>query len=54
MYWFYLIFFKLKKYIYFQIFFHQVYASITDQVTAFFVEMGITQVTIQPEFHKVR
>lgn len=27
--------------------------SITDQVTAFFVEMGITQVTIQPEFHKV-
>lgn len=30
-----------------------VYASITDQVTGFFVEMGITQVTIQPEFHKV-
>ncbi|XP_020278232.1 zinc transporter 1 isoform X2 [Pseudomyrmex gracilis] len=30
-----------------------VYASITDQVTAFFVEMGITQVTIQPEFHKM-
>ncbi|XP_071630627.1 uncharacterized protein Znt77c isoform X1 [Temnothorax longispinosus] len=29
-----------------------VYASITDQVTAFFIEMGITQVTIQPEFHK--
>lgn len=34
-------------------FFIQVYASITDQVTTFFVEMGITQVTIQPEFHKV-
>lgn len=32
----------------------QVYASIKDQVTAFFVEMGITQVTVQPEFHKVR
>lgn len=31
-----------------------VYASITDQVTAFFVEMGITQVTIQPEFHKMK
>lgn len=31
-----------------------VYASITDQVTAFFVEMGITQVTIQPEFHKIK
>ncbi|XP_011310836.1 zinc transporter 1 isoform X2 [Fopius arisanus] len=30
----------------------KVYATITDQVTAFFVEMGITQVTIQPEFHK--
>ncbi|XP_066591740.1 proton-coupled zinc antiporter SLC30A1 [Prorops nasuta] len=30
-----------------------VYASITDQVTAFFIEMGITQVTIQPEFHKM-
>ncbi|KAG7204955.1 hypothetical protein KM043_005342 [Ampulex compressa] len=31
-----------------------VYANITDQVTAFFVEMGITQVTIQPEFQKVK
>ncbi|XP_053989300.1 zinc transporter 10 isoform X1 [Hylaeus volcanicus] len=31
-----------------------VYASITDQVTEFFIEMGITQVTIQPEFHKMR
>ncbi|KOC69260.1 Zinc transporter 10 [Habropoda laboriosa] len=31
-----------------------VYASITDQVTAFFIEMGITQVTIQPEFHKMK
>ncbi|XP_012350057.1 zinc transporter 1 isoform X1 [Apis florea] len=31
-----------------------VYTSITDQVTAFFIEMGITQVTIQPEFHKMR
>ncbi|OAD52385.1 Zinc transporter 10 [Eufriesea mexicana] len=31
-----------------------VYASISDQVTAFFIEMGITQVTIQPEFHKMR
>ncbi|XP_025988313.1 zinc transporter 1 [Solenopsis invicta] len=31
-----------------------VYTSITDQVTAFFVEMGITQVTIQPEFHKMK
>ncbi|XP_018405783.1 PREDICTED: zinc transporter 1 [Cyphomyrmex costatus] len=31
-----------------------VYASITEQVTAFFVEMGITQVTIQPEFHKMK
>ncbi|EZA54363.1 zinc transporter 1 [Ooceraea biroi] len=31
-----------------------VYANITEQVTAFFVEMGITQVTIQPEFHKVQ
>ncbi|XP_025269677.1 zinc transporter 1 isoform X1 [Camponotus floridanus] len=31
-----------------------VYASITDQVTTFFVEMGITQVTIQPEFYKMK
>ncbi|KAK0075208.1 hypothetical protein PV325_007240 [Microctonus aethiopoides] len=31
-----------------------IYASITDQVTTFFVEMGITQVTIQPEFHKIK
>lgn len=31
-----------------------VYANITEQVTAFFVEMGITQVTIQPEFHKMK
>ncbi|XP_043268720.1 zinc transporter 1 [Venturia canescens] len=31
-----------------------VYARITDQVTGFFVEMGITQVTIQPEFHKMK
>ncbi|KZC11068.1 Zinc/cadmium resistance protein, partial [Dufourea novaeangliae] len=31
-----------------------VYASITNQVTEFFIEMGITQVTIQPEFHKMR
>ncbi|XP_033331798.2 proton-coupled zinc antiporter SLC30A1 [Megalopta genalis] len=31
-----------------------VYASITNQVTEFFIEMGITQVTIQPEFHKIR
>ncbi|XP_018362998.1 PREDICTED: zinc transporter 1 [Trachymyrmex cornetzi] len=31
-----------------------VYASITEQVTAFFVEMGITQVTVQPEFHKMK
>lgn len=31
-----------------------VYANITDQVTAFFVEMGITQVTIQPEFYKMK
>ncbi|XP_011883488.1 PREDICTED: zinc transporter 1 isoform X2 [Vollenhovia emeryi] len=31
-----------------------VYASITDQVSAFFVEMGITQVTIQPEFCKMK
>lgn len=30
-----------------------VYAKITDDVTGFFVEMGITQVTIQPEFHQV-
>ncbi|XP_014471299.1 PREDICTED: zinc/cadmium resistance protein [Dinoponera quadriceps] len=32
----------------------KVYASIKDQVTAFFVEMGITQVTVQPEFHKMK
>lgn len=32
----------------------QVYKNITDQVTAFFIEMGITQVTIQPEFHTVQ
>ncbi|XP_033216826.1 zinc transporter 1 isoform X2 [Belonocnema kinseyi] len=31
-----------------------IYANITDEVTSFFVEMGITQVTIQPEFHKMR
>lgn len=31
-----------------------VYASITEHVTTFFVEMGITQVTIQPEFHKMK
>ncbi|XP_015606086.1 zinc/cadmium resistance protein [Cephus cinctus] len=31
-----------------------VYASITDQVTNFFNEMGITQVTIQPEFDKMK
>ncbi|XP_076660993.1 zinc transporter 77C isoform X2 [Halictus rubicundus] len=31
-----------------------VYASITNQVTEFFIEMGITQVTIQPEFHKMK
>ncbi|KAL0111664.1 hypothetical protein PUN28_013093 [Cardiocondyla obscurior] len=31
-----------------------VYASITNQVSTFFVEMGITQVTIQPEFHKMK
>ncbi|XP_031828641.1 zinc transporter 77C isoform X2 [Nomia melanderi] len=31
-----------------------VYASITNQVTEFFIEMGITQVTIQPEFHKIK
>ncbi|XP_011630150.1 zinc transporter 1 isoform X1 [Pogonomyrmex barbatus] len=31
-----------------------VYASITEQVTAFFVEIGITQVTIQPEFRKMK
>ncbi|XP_035733756.1 zinc homeostasis factor 1-like isoform X1 [Vespa mandarinia] len=31
-----------------------VYASIIDQITAFFIEMGITQVTIQPEFHKMK
>ena len=30
-----------------------VYASITNQVTEFFIQMGITQVTIQPEFHKI-
>ncbi|EFN76190.1 Zinc transporter 1 [Harpegnathos saltator] len=32
----------------------KVYASIKDQVTAFFFEMGITQVTVQPEFHKMK
>ncbi|XP_034947963.1 zinc transporter 1 [Chelonus insularis] len=31
-----------------------VYASITDQVTTFFMEMGIMHVTIQPEFHKIK
>lgn len=31
-----------------------VYASISEQVTAFFIEIGITQVTIQPEFHKLK
>ncbi|XP_024226080.1 zinc transporter 1 isoform X2 [Bombus impatiens] len=31
-----------------------VYASITDEVTAFFIQIGITQVTIQPEFYKLR
>lgn len=31
-----------------------VYANITDEVTSFFIEMGITQVTVQPEFHKMK
>ncbi|XP_012264989.2 zinc/cadmium resistance protein [Athalia rosae] len=31
-----------------------VYASIRHLVTAFFVQMGITQVTIQPEFQKLK
>ncbi|XP_012280120.1 zinc transporter 1 isoform X3 [Orussus abietinus] len=30
------------------------YSTIMDQVTAFFLEMGITQVTIQPEFVKMK
>ncbi|XP_044593699.1 zinc transporter 1 [Cotesia glomerata] len=31
-----------------------VYSVIIDQVTAFFMEMGITHVTIQPEFQKMK
>lgn len=31
----------------------QVYRNITDEVVSFFAEMGVTQVTVQPEFHKV-
>lgn len=29
-----------------------VYRNITDEVVSFFAEMGVTQVTVQPEFHK--
>lgn len=30
----------------------QIYLKITDRITEFFLEQGITQVTIQPEFYK--
>ncbi|XP_014609758.1 PREDICTED: zinc/cadmium resistance protein [Polistes canadensis] len=31
-----------------------VFANIIDQITVFFIQRGITQVTIQPEFHKIK